>query len=513
MGASSLTYTWTATAVPSGAAPVDVQCQRHQCGAEQHGHHQQGGQLYVPGHDHRSEQPDGHEQRQRDREPEIDLDYDEPAVRHLNAGAAQQFTATGYDQFGNALTTQPTFTWTTNVSGGAINPSSGLFASPNTTDIGTVTAGYPLAGGGSLNGSGWVIVTDHAPTVATPASATLGAAPVKTAALAALGADVDTGQSSLTYTWTATSLPGGAAPPTFSANGSNAAQNSTATFSKAGNYTFQVTIADPGGLTATSSISLTVNQTLTTISLAGQPLTATAFDQFGNPMAIQPAFDAATDTITSPLPLVSSVVVTPAASSQLTISGGISGAGSSLTVNGGGTLILSTANSFTGGVSVTSGTLVAANAGAIPSGSSLLVGAGASLLFGPALTGAPAVITNASVDAARSAGPVSAARAGYLRSGWACGWRIDSTSVNGVQAATKLVPPGPAVTSAALFTPQALPTQTLPLKTTKLKPSIVMTDPVQSSQTKAHDAVLQFWYTNNSAYGPKEPVHALRRLP
>ena len=38
----------------------------------------------------------------------------------------------------------------------------------------------------------------------------------------------------------------------FSDNGTNAAQNTTAAFSMAGNYTFQVTITDPGGLTATS---------------------------------------------------------------------------------------------------------------------------------------------------------------------------------------------------------------------------------------------------------------------
>ena len=50
-------------------------------------------------------------------------------------------------------------------------------------------------------------------------------------------------------------------------NGSNAAKNTTATFSKAGNYTFQVTITDPGGLTATSSVSVTVNQTLTSVAV------------------------------------------------------------------------------------------------------------------------------------------------------------------------------------------------------------------------------------------------------
>ena len=70
-------------------------------------------------------------------------------------------------------------------------------------------------------------------TVATPANATLGPAGT-TASLSVLGADVYTGASSLTYTWTATALPSGAAPVTFSASGTNAGQNSTATISTAG---------------------------------------------------------------------------------------------------------------------------------------------------------------------------------------------------------------------------------------------------------------------------------------
>ena len=112
-----------------------------------------------------------------------------------------------------------------------------------------------------------------------------------------------TGAASLTYTWAATTLPSGAAPPAFSANGSNAAQSTTATFSPAGTYVLTVTITDPGGLTATSQVSVAVNQTLTSISLAGQSGSATAFDQFGNPLADQPAFIEGSDTITSPLAL------------------------------------------------------------------------------------------------------------------------------------------------------------------------------------------------------------------
>jgi hypothetical protein len=121
-----------------------------------------------------------------------------------------------------------------------------------------------------------------------------------TTALSVLGADSDTGESSLTYTWSVTSQPSGAPAPSFSANGTNAAKNSTATFYRAGSYTFQAVITDPSGLTCTSSVSVTVNQTLTSIAVsppsatlldgATQQFSATAQDQFNQAMASQPVF-------------------------------------------------------------------------------------------------------------------------------------------------------------------------------------------------------------------------------
>src|SRR5262249_33512402 len=89
-------------------------------------------------------------------------------------------------------------------------------------------------------------------------------------------------------------------PVSFSANGTNAAKNATATFGRAGSYVFVVTITDAGGLSVTSSVSVTVRQALTSIvvtpgTATGQvreklPFTAPAFDQFGIALAVQPAF-------------------------------------------------------------------------------------------------------------------------------------------------------------------------------------------------------------------------------
>src|SRR6185369_967909 len=69
------------------------------------------------------------------------------------------------------------------------------------------------------------------PTVATPAEAAPNPVPGTTSALAVLGAD-DGGEPALVYTWSTTGTP--PAPVAFSVNASNAAKNTTATFTKAG---------------------------------------------------------------------------------------------------------------------------------------------------------------------------------------------------------------------------------------------------------------------------------------
>src|SRR5262249_14791960 len=135
--------------------------------------------------------------------------------------------------------------------------------------------------------------SNQAPTVATAASASPSPAAGTTTALSVLGAD-DGGEANLTYTWTAVGAPTGAGPG-FSANGSNAAKNTTVTFNKAGGYQFRVTITDAGGLSTTSSVSVNVSQTLTSITVAPsapavdlggqQQFTATALDQFSAPLA------------------------------------------------------------------------------------------------------------------------------------------------------------------------------------------------------------------------------------
>ena len=90
------------------------------------------------------------------------------------------------------------------------------------------------------------------------------------------------------------------APVTFSVNGTSTSNSTTATFTKSGAYTFRIVVTDSAGLSTTNTLAITVNQTLTTITVTAnggaivkntwQKCTATAYDQFGNAMTTQPTF-------------------------------------------------------------------------------------------------------------------------------------------------------------------------------------------------------------------------------
>src|SRR5213078_1318190 len=216
-----------------------------------------------------------------------------PASATVAPNGTQAFTASLKDQFGAAMASQPTFTWS--VSAGGTVDSSGLFTAGG-------TAGGPFTvtaadSGSSLQGTGSVTVSNSAPTVATAAAASPN--PVTTGTttdLTVLGAD-DGGESHLTYTWAVTAGPSGV---TFGANGTNAAKSSTATFTQAGTYTFRVTIADQDGVTVTSSVVVPVQQHATSVVVSPasatvapngtQAFAASLKDQFGAAMASQPTF-------------------------------------------------------------------------------------------------------------------------------------------------------------------------------------------------------------------------------
>ena len=218
---------------------------------------------------------------------------DSPSSATLNLNSTQSFSAVGYDQFGAALVVQPSFTWGIASGVGSIDDT-GQFNAGTVAGTATITATS-----GAVSGGATITVTNAAPTVATPAAAMPNPITGTTTSLSVLGDD-DGGEANLTYTWTVSAEPIGAADPTFSSNGNNAAKDTTATFSEAGSYTFLVTITDTGGLSTTSSVDVTVSQSLTTITdspsaanlnLNGtQSFSAVGYDQFGAHLTVQPSF-------------------------------------------------------------------------------------------------------------------------------------------------------------------------------------------------------------------------------
>lgn len=215
-----------------------------------------------------------------------------PPLASVGLGQTQTFAASSADQFGQAMSPTPSFTWTT-TGGGTIN-SAGLFTAGS-------SAGGPFtitAASGGKTGTANVTVVNGAPAVATPASAAPAPVTATTTNLSVLGAD-DGGAGNLIYTWATSGTPPAAV--TYSANGTNAARNTTVTFNRAGNYSFTVTIRDAAGLSVTSSVNVAVNQTLSAITVAppvvsvqvnqSQTFSATGLDQFNQAMTPAPSFN------------------------------------------------------------------------------------------------------------------------------------------------------------------------------------------------------------------------------
>lgn len=178
---------------------------------------------------------------------------------------------------------------TINVSGASTTTYSNAGLAAGTTFYFRVRATNAIGDSGDSNTlSATTTGANQAPTVAVAAAASPGTVTATTTLLTVTGAD-DGGEASLTYTWATTGTP--PAGVTFSANASNAAKSTTATFTKAGTYNFQVTISDLGGLSVTSSVSVLVEQTLSSLAVsplvatvangATQQFTATGTDQFG----------------------------------------------------------------------------------------------------------------------------------------------------------------------------------------------------------------------------------------
>jgi hypothetical protein len=143
--------------------------------------------------------------------------------------------------------------------------------------------------------------TGPTPVVSSGPTATVSATGT-TAALAVAASE--TGNPTLTYTWSTATLPNGVSTaPTFSSsNGTSGGNAVTVSFFVAGAYTLDVTITDPSNDKIVVPLSVTVGQVLTSIALTPsgatvsvpasttQSFIASGNDQFGKVMATQPTF-------------------------------------------------------------------------------------------------------------------------------------------------------------------------------------------------------------------------------
>ncbi len=89
------------------------------------------------------------------------------------------------------------------------------------------------------------------------------------------------------------------------------------------------------------------------------------------------------------LVLAGNLAVSTSVGNSLELTGNVSGEAASLTLSGGGELILSGSDSYGGGTVVNAGTLYVTNSTALPNDTSLTVGAGGTFVFDPSLAVAP----------------------------------------------------------------------------------------------------------------------------
>ncbi len=256
------------------------------------------------------------------------------ASSNLGTTGTEQFTATAKDQFGNAMTGSPALSWSV-AGSGQIN-SSGMFTPAYTSGSATIKVAS-----GSVVG---------AMNVALPSPASWIAAAA--------------GSWNTSGNWQSSSLGSNLASP-----GLRNVAGDTVLFQSAAGGIANLNGASPtlAGITFNNSaVSYTIAPgSGGTLQLSNGSSSATIEDAAGN------------HSITAPVALSSNLTVDIAAGDTLTIAGAISGLGKSLTKMGAGSLVLGGANSFTGGTTVSGGSLIVESGASL--GGSLVIGAGSAV--------------------------------------------------------------------------------------------------------------------------------------
>ena len=192
-------------------------------------------------------------------------------------------------------------------------------------------------------------------------------------------------------------------------------------WSKAGNWTGGVPDATGAGAvinvatSAALTITLDAPQTVGTLLLGNSQSASLSYTLLGsgsNTLTFSNSGYGATITVANgshvidaPVVLADNLVVSGSGTLAFGSSNSITG-GYALTMNGGGgTLILSGTDSYTGGTTVAGGTLYVTKSPALAAGSSLTVGGGGTFIFDPSLTALPTADGQTSAWATSSAVP------------------------------------------------------------------------------------------------------------
>ena len=282
--------------VPRRGGFARLYLQRRERLEEHHGDVLCRGQLHLHGDDQRRRRIDRHEQRRGHGRADDDEHRHRALSTNLSANGIEPFAATALDQFGNALATQPAFTWSL-VGDGTID-NNGNFAPPYTAGsatvvaaAGTVTGTYDVRFPGSAE---WTSNT---------------------------GGSWDSGTD-----WTAASNASVADP------GLREVAGDTVVFDTSSPVTVSLDSASP----SVAGVSFTGSGGDEIAQGSGGTL---QLDNGGSPATVS-VIAGTTDTISAPVALQSDAVLTPGTGSQLNVSGNISGTGQSLSVNGAGTVVL-----------------------------------------------------------------------------------------------------------------------------------------------------------------------------
>ena len=202
-----------------------------------------------------------------------------PGGVNVTAGATQQFSAVAKDSAGNALATQPSFSWSVSNGGGSIDASGNLTAATSTGSNFTVTASSS-----GINGTATfsiVAATINSISV-TPANASVPAGGTQQFNAVAKDGAGNALASQPSFTWSASS-GGGSIDASGKLTASTSAGTNFTITASAGGKNDSVTFS----ISATTTVgSVTVSPASVTLSASGtQQFSAVVKDQYGNTMS------------------------------------------------------------------------------------------------------------------------------------------------------------------------------------------------------------------------------------